>query len=78
MPDDGSMFADDDVKPRGWTMLAMHPNGYSCKALAERIIQVWNGEKPPYYATNQYQYILDCGGLCRDEFIIEAVIKGEY
>lgn len=68
----------DKEKPRGWTMLAMHPNGYSCKELAKRILDVWNGNRDKYYALSQFDYILDCGGMGRDKSTIEAVINGDY
>lgn len=59
-----------------WIMLAMHANGHSCKALAERIIQVWKGASPPKHALDQFQYILDCGGLGRGEAAIRRIING--
>lgn len=44
-------------------ILAMHPNGYSCRNLAERIIEVWEGRRAEAYALEQFDYILRCGGL---------------
>jgi hypothetical protein len=62
----------------GWTLLAMHPNGYSCKELAERIMAVWQQQRPKEYAMQQFQYILDCGGLGRSADTLEAVLAGGY
>ena len=47
---------------KGETLLAMHPNGYSCRELAERIAS-GNTEK----VLAQVEYILACGGLCRTQ-----------
>lgn len=44
-------------------IIAMHPNGYSCKNLADRILMAWAGERDADYAFAQFQYILDCGGM---------------
>jgi len=33
-----------DDMPRGWTLLACHPNGHSCKELANRILATWAGK----------------------------------
>jgi hypothetical protein len=51
------------------TMLAQHPNGYSCRELADRMIK--GNEKQ---VREQAQYILDCGGLARNiEHIVNAM-----
>lgn len=39
-------------------LVAMHPNGYSCRSLAERIASGDVGR-----VRQQAQYILDCGGM---------------
>lgn len=39
-------------------LVAMHPNGYSCRSLAERIA---SGDAAR--VRQQAQYILDCGGM---------------
>lgn len=46
--------------PGGETILAMHPNGYSCYALLERMVQ-----RDVARVTKQAEYILACGGLTR-------------
>jgi hypothetical protein len=46
--------------PGGETMLAMHPNGYSCYALLERMVA-----KDVTGVVEQAKYILACGGLTR-------------
>ena len=62
---------------RGWTMLATHPNGHSCKELATRILAAWSGSDGAR-AVEQYDYILRCGGLGRSLETILAVIRGQY
>lgn len=42
--------------------IAAHHNGFSCHGLALRIIDVWQGKRLPQYATDQFEYILRCGG----------------
>jgi len=48
-------------------LIAMHPNGFSCHDLAQRILKAW--ENPTEYLINrvivQAQCILDCGGMCK-------------
>lgn len=60
----------------GEQLLAMHPNGYSCHGLAERIVAVWNGTRDISYAMEQFDYILACGGLGRSRGTIEYIAKG--
>lgn len=62
---------------RGWTMLAVHPNGHSCRQLANRILAAWAGADGAR-ALEQFQHILDCGGLGRTYSTILAVIDGNY
>ncbi len=59
------------------TCIAMHPNGYSCKNLADRILKAWSGERDVEFAMSQFTYILDCGGLGRDKEAIRQIIKGD-
>jgi hypothetical protein len=59
-----------------WTMLATHPNGHSCKALAERILQVWKQACPPKHALDQFHYILACGGTGQAEKYVVRIING--
>ena len=47
-------------------LVAMHPNGYSCRALAERIASGDAGA-----VRQQAQYILDCGGMT---IAVEALV----
>jgi hypothetical protein len=44
----------------GTSILAEHPNGHSCRALAERMI-AGDADK----VNQQLQYIEDCGGMVR-------------
>lgn len=57
-------------------LLAMHPNGYSCHSLAERILAAWNGTRDVTYALEQFDYILACGGLGRQRGSIEHIARG--
>lgn len=53
----------------GETLLATHPNGYSCFALLERMVK---GDATR--VRQQVQYILDCGGTTRHiEHIVNAM-----
>ena len=45
---------------KGGSLLATHPNGYSCFALLERMQSGDVGR-----VRGQVQYILDCGGIAR-------------
>lgn len=70
--------------PRGWTCLAQHANGYSCHALATRILAAWAAPEgiaraaAEEHAVDQHTYILRCGGLGRDADVIAAVAAGRY
>ena len=57
-------------------LLAMHPNGYSCHNLAERILAVWAGSRKEEYALAQFDYILTCGGLGANRGSIEFIARG--
>lgn len=63
-------------------LLATHPNGYTCDALAKRIINAWGDSEGKSAeekdALDQVQYILDCGGLARHMGTFEQVIKGDW
>jgi hypothetical protein len=63
---------------RGWTLLACHPNGHSCKGLAQRILSAWEGKGDGARAVDQFDFILRCGGLGRSLETILAVIRGQY
>jgi len=63
---------------RGWTMLACHPNGHSCKELAVRILAAWEGKGDGGRAVEQFDFILRCGGLGRSLETVLAVISGQY
>jgi len=58
-------------------LIAMHPNGYSCDNLAERIIAAWNNEGAANRAIQQFDYILACGGLTESRENVFALINGE-
>lgn len=47
----------------GESVIAMHPNGYSCHALANRLLAAWEGTGHYNLAMDQFDYILRCGGL---------------
>lgn len=54
---------------RGESLMATHPNGYSCHVLLERMVK---GDVEA--ARRQVQHILDCGGTARHvEHIINAM-----
>lgn len=73
------MFARKDGPHAGvYGEVATHPNGYSCKELANRILKVWEGTGSPERAMQQFDYILACGGLGRSKASIELLIKGEW
>jgi hypothetical protein len=57
-------------------LLAMHPNGYSCHGLAERILAAWRGERDVTYAMEQFDYILACGGMGRQRASLEYIARG--
>ena len=57
-------------------LLATHPNGYSCHALAERILAAWSGVRDVAYVLAQFDYILACGGLGRQRDSIEHIARG--
>ena len=60
----------------GSIMLATHANGYSCRNLAERLVAVWEGTKDVSYAMEQFDYILQCGGLGKHRASIEFIAQG--
>lgn len=54
---------------RGESLLACHPNGYSCHVLLERMAR---GDAAA--VRQQAQYILDCGGMTRHiEHIVNSM-----
>lgn len=57
-------------------LLAMHPNGYSCHGLAERIIAAWRGDRDVSYAMEQFDYILKCGGMGKQRDSVEYIASG--
>lgn len=57
-------------------LLAMHPNGYSCHSLAERILAAWRKERTVAYVLEQFDYILRCGGLGKSRDTIEYIARG--
>lgn len=59
------------------SVIAMHHNGYSCHALAKRIIEVWQLSKPEQYAIDQYKYINACGGMTKDGATMNSIINPE-
>lgn len=62
---------------RGWTMLCCHPNGHSCKELATRIRAAWD-EHNETRAIEQFDYILQCGGLGRSLETVLMIVRGQY
>jgi hypothetical protein len=57
-------------------VLAKKSNGYSCHALAERILLAWRGERDVAYAMAQFDYILECGGSGLPRDAIEHIVRG--
>lgn len=57
--------------------LAMHPNGYSCHALAERIAAYWAAPSADLKqrAIDQFIYITDCGGLKRGQATLDYLLE---
>ena len=68
----------------GFSLLVVHPNSFSCAELADRIIAVWKRKGRAYLlsdvhrALEQYQYILDCGGLAVKRATIEAILANSH
>lgn len=56
--------------------LASHPNGYSCHALAERILAVWRGDWTVAHAMAQFDYIIACGGEGEAREVVERIVRG--
>lgn len=55
--------------PHGPSLLATHPNGYSCHALAKRMV-----EGDAQRVKEQAEYILACGGtVCEIAAILELL-----
>lgn len=53
----------------GESLLATHPNGYSCHELLERMVTL-----NPVRVREQVRYILDCGGTARHmEHIVNSM-----
>ena len=71
MPDADThgLFIETDAGP---CLLATHPNGYSCRALAERMVA---GDAKR--VREQAKYILDCGGTVRSIPAILELITAE-
>jgi len=57
-------------------MIASHPNGYSCDALAKRTIAAWN-DGSVERALGQFDHIIVCGGRGIDRDMVEALARGE-
>lgn len=56
--------------------LVMHPNGYTCHGVAERILKAWAGEREIDYVMRQFDHVLACGGLGIARGSIEHIVKG--
>lgn len=54
-------------------LLVTHPNGYSCYALAERLMLVWGSARDVGYAMEQFDYIMTCGGMGIQRAAIESI-----
>lgn len=63
---------DGEYKPT----VAMHPNGYTCHGVAERVLSVWDGKREPSYALEQFDYVQACGGLSMSREAFECILKG--
>lgn len=60
----------------GTGCLAQHANGYSCRNLAVRLVDVWAGKREPAYALAQFDYILNCGGLGKSRESFSYIATG--
>jgi hypothetical protein len=74
--DTHGLFLSDGQHYNAEQLLAMHPNGYSCHALANRILAAWSGDRNVSYAMEQFDYILTCGGMGRSRASIEYIASG--
>lgn len=74
--DTHGLFLLDLNQPGNEQLLAMHPNGYSCHSLAERILAAWRKERTVAYVLEQFDYILRCGGLGKSRDTIEYIARG--
>lgn len=61
----------------GDSLIALHNNGFSCRALAERIDAAWEGKGTANRALEQFDYILACGGLDSARDTIARIVRGE-
>lgn len=57
-------------------LIVVHNNGYSCHNLAKRILDVWQGKRDRLYAVDQFDYILQCGGLGCSKTSLEWIVDG--
>jgi len=62
---------------RGTSTLALHSNGYSCHALAQRMHAAWEGTGSVQRALEQFDYILACGGEGKARTAIEYWLSPE-
>jgi hypothetical protein len=61
-------------------MIASHPNGFSCAELADRMIHAWTmplTESRCARVLAQFDYILDCGGLCMKRSAFEELVRAD-
>lgn len=61
-------------------MVASHPNGFSCAELADRMIHAWSmplTESRCDRVLEQFDYILDCGGLCMKRSVFEELVRAD-
>ncbi|TDF23826.1 hypothetical protein EZI45_23900 [Delftia tsuruhatensis] len=56
--------------------IAMHPNGYTCHAVATRILGAWEGRCGLAHVMKQFDYVLACGGMGLARGSVEFIAKG--
>lgn len=61
-------------------MVASHPNGFSCAELADRMIHAWTmplTDSRCARVLEQFDYIIDCGGLCMKRSAFEELVRAD-
>ena len=58
------------------SLLASHPNGYSCQNLADRMAQAWAGKRTVAYALEQFDYVIACAGT-GDRAAVVAILEAK-
>lgn len=61
-------------------LIAMHPNGHSCKVLGQRIAASWQfpNSGTREHAMAQFDYLLACGGMGMSRTAMELIVAGTW